>query len=223
MTHIDPVVFDGLPNLRYINLRENAFETLDADLIQQNMERVVFLDVRDNPFTCNCSLEWLGNYLLKSFNFTENYKTANFSSEDSFSFMNLFESLSQVKCQNPPQLRGKLLKKLNRDDFGCFELDTKIPIIIAILIGVLLMSGVIILFVIRCKYRLAGLVKSQWFVTENDTSINSMRNDLNYRKTSPDFVIIPNMDLNIEESNRLTVACEEAVRYPLKMTPMTEL
>lgn len=218
LSNIDPYVLNGLPDLRYLILSGNAFTTLQLDLVN-TLERKVFLDVRDNPFTCNCSLEWLRSYLLQTTNSSID-QIKNTSNEDiSYPFVDLLLSVSRVKCENPPVLKSKLIIELEKEEFGCFELDTKIPLIIAILIGVLLICGVFIIFVIRCKYRLTGLVKNQWLSGDNNAiNSNSLRNDLNYRK--PDFVFIPNIDLNIDESNR---ALEDAVRYPLKMTPITEL
>jgi len=215
---IDPYIFNGLPDLRELILTANAFTSLQLDFVN-SLDRKIFLDVRDNPFTCNCSLEWLRSYLLQTTNSSVDRIKNISSDETSYSYMDLVLSVARVKCENPPALKNKLIVDLHRDEFGCFELDTKIPIIIAILIGILLISGVIIIFIIRCKYGLTGLVKNQWFSGDNSgNNTNSLRNDLNYRK--PDFVFIPNIDLNIDESNR---AIEDAVRYPLKMTPITEL
>ena len=215
LTNIDNNVLSDIPSLRYLSLRSNGFLTLQLEFVNK-IGRKIFLDVRDNPFHCNCSLEWLQSYLLE---INGSKQLINDSSEQiSYPFLDLLISVSRVECQSPPVLASKLLIDLGRDEFGCFQLETKIPIIIAIMIGVLLISGVFIIFVIRCKYGLSGIVKNQWFSNENNTNANSLSNDLNYRK--PEFVFIPNIDLNVEESSR---ALEEAVRYPLKMTPITEL
>ncbi|XP_054167516.1 slit homolog 1 protein-like [Oppia nitens] len=218
LTNIDNNVFSDTPNLQYLNLRANGFVTLQLGFVN-TFDRKIFLDVRDNPLHCNCSLEWLYNYLMQSN--TSSVKQVINGSNDyiSYPFFDLLGTIVGVQCESPPSLQSKLITDLHRDDFGCFELDTKIPIIIAILIGILVFSGVIIIFVIRCKYGLSGLVKNQWFAADNNTiSGGSHRNDLNYRK--PEFVFIPNIDINIDENNS---ALEETIRYPLKMTPITEL
>ncbi|CAG2109547.1 unnamed protein product [Medioppia subpectinata] len=217
LTNIDNNVLSDIPNLRYLTLRSNGFVTLQLEFVN-TIERKIYLDVRDNPFHCNCSLEWLRHYLLQS-NTSVTQMVNQTSEYISYPFLNLLGTVLGVECVSPPSLHTKLIVDLGNDEFGCFELDTKIPIIIAILIGVLLISGVMIIFVIRCKYGLSGLVKNQWLTGDNSTTnAISQRNDLNYRK--PEFVFIPNIDLNIDETEG---HLQETARYPLKMTPITEL
>ncbi|CAG2163352.1 unnamed protein product [Oppiella nova] len=216
LINIDNKVLSDIPNLRYLNLRSNGFITLGLEFVN-TIDRHIYLDVRENPFHCNCSLEWLRSYLLLSN--TSVKQMVNTTSEYiSYPFLDLLGNVVGVECDSPPALHSRLIIELGSDEFGCFELDTKIPIIIAILIGILLICGVMIIFVIRCKYGLSGLVKSQWLSGDNTTNTLSHRNDLNYRK--PEFVFIPNIDLNIDETS---AALEETTRYPLKMTPITEL
>lgn len=223
---IDPKVFHGLPNLRYVNLRGNGFETLNDnfEMLVNDISKAILLDVRDNPFTCNCSLIWLKDYFVKMINTSKQLNFKNDFTQESnstlyeFSSIDLFIAASHVKCDKPSALNNRTIITLNQDDFGCFMLETKIPIITAIIIGVLLVSGVVIIFVIRCKYKLSGLVKKKWFSKNTSNS----RNDLNYK---PDFVFIPNIGITIEEErNRLTASSmEDSHRYTLKSIPTTEL
>lgn len=224
LSTIDSSVLSAIPNLKDLVLRSNGFISLQLDFIG-TIDRPIFLDVRDNPFHCNCSLEWLQTYFartnasLRRQNLFMN-PTGNGSDESaSYSYLDMLVSVSRVECHSPPALSSRLVLDLDRDEFGCFQLETKVPLIIAILVGVLLITGVFAILVIRCKYGLTGLVKSQWLQADTGTvAANEMANDLNYRK--PEFVFIPNIDLNVEDSGR---PLEEGVRYPLKMTPITEL
>ena len=219
LSTIDSSVLSAVPNLKDLVLRSNGFISLQLDFIN-SIERPIFLDVRDNPFHCNCSLEWLQTYFMRTNASVRLQQTVSNTTDDStsYSFLDMLVIVSRVQCHSPPALSSKLLIELERDELGCFQLETKVPIIIAIMIGVLLIFGVFIIFVIRCKYGLTGLVKNQWLTADNTVAANCMPNDLNYRK--PEFVFIPNIDLNIEESGR---QLDEGVRYPLKMTPITEL
>lgn len=232
LSHIDHTILDVLPNLQYLNLRGNALNTLQLNMPNDMANNMIILDVRDNPFTCNCSLDWLRSYFLRGTNYSQysyvipssSYAASshlnssiNENNSNPFTTLNLFMSISQVYCDSPHILYNKLIMHLHSDDLGCFQLENNIPIITAIMIGILLVCGVLIIFVIRCK--LAGIVKSQWFSEGSDA--NTLRNDLDYRK--PDFAIIHSMDLNIDENRHTAAALEVALRCPLKLTPITEL
>lgn len=226
LCHIGRNVFDNLFSLSSLILSNNNFTTLEVDLITRFKKSAdLFLDVRGNPFNCNCSLEWLNFHFIRMFNktissnpeyfFGKNY-TFNVFNMDSllnnnYSDLIIRENAMEVKCATPFALQNKLVIKLHKDKFGCFVIESFVPIIIGAFFGVFIIIGVIVLFIIRCKYQLSGFVKNQLY-TEN-TQI-----DL-YHK--PEFVFVPNSEYNtMYKDNRLE---DLTARYPLRMTPITEL
>lgn len=131
---------------------------------------------------------------------------------NNFSEMIIRENAMEVQCAAPFALQNKLLIKLHKDKFGCFIIESLIPIIIAACIGLLIVAGIISLSIIRCKYQLSGFVKNQLY-TEND------RNQMDlYHK--PEFVFVPNGEYTLYKENKLE---DLTARYPLRMTPITEL
>ena len=93
-------------------------------------------------------------------------------------------------------------------------IESFVPIIIGGIIGILFVTGVIVLSIIRCKYQLSGFVKNQFYAENN-------RNQMDlYHK--PEFVFVPNAEFNtLYKENKLD---DLTSRYPLtRMTPITEL
>ncbi|OQR76015.1 insulin growth factor-binding protein complex acid labile subunit-like [Tropilaelaps mercedesae] len=59
LTQLNPATFRPLSKLRRVNLRANGLTSLPVDLLPVAWEELTELDIRDNPFVCNCSLRWL--------------------------------------------------------------------------------------------------------------------------------------------------------------------
>ncbi|XP_022673351.1 leucine-rich repeat-containing protein 15-like isoform X2 [Varroa destructor] len=59
LTQLNPATFRPLSRLRRVNLRANGLTSLPVDLFPVAWEDLTELDIRDNPFVCNCSLRWL--------------------------------------------------------------------------------------------------------------------------------------------------------------------
>lgn len=66
---IDATLFDPLISLKIIILTHNSFTFLDNHL-SLIANRVKLFDVRGNPFTCNCSVQWIRKLFLKNINDT---------------------------------------------------------------------------------------------------------------------------------------------------------
>lgn len=226
LEHISSSIFDNLFSLSSLILSNNNFTTLEIDLINRYKKSDLYLDVRGNPFNCNCSLEWLNFHLIRMFNktisrepeyFLSNNVTFNIFNIDTllnnnYSDIIIEQNALDVRCANPFALEGKLIIKLHKDKFGCFVLESIIPIIIGGIIGILIVAGVIILSIIRCKYHLSGFVKNQ-FYSENEKNEFDL-----YQK--PEFVFVPNYN---NMYNRNALFEDFSVHYPLKQTPTTEL
>ncbi|KAG8186035.1 hypothetical protein JTE90_004455 [Oedothorax gibbosus] len=144
LKHIQIGAFDNLPNIQRVSFRGNAFENLQYGLLP--WDELQFLDVRDNPLVCNCSLLWLWKLLV----------TKNFSSIEGQA------DTTQVICVNPPGLKDRVLANLPHDDLDCYSLEGRRQvIIIAVSVSAL---AALIFVVLGIKYRdkLAGLLKTKW-------------------------------------------------------------
>lgn len=234
LKHIDTNVFNNLYSLSSLILSNNSFESLEIDLITKYKKFDLYLDVRGNPFNCNCSLEWLNFHLIRMFNKTISSNPDYFLNQNiTFPIFNLATLLNEniseiimkqnaldVRCHSPFSLKDKFIIKLHKDKFGCFLLESIIPIVIGGIFGLLIIGGVIILLVIQCRNQLSGFVKNQLY-TENQRS-NQL--DL-YPK--PEFVFISTYNDFYKNPANINAAMEEfSVRYPLNQAaqqPTTEL
>ncbi|KAF8784864.1 hypothetical protein HNY73_010478 [Argiope bruennichi] len=84
------------------------------------------------------------------------------------------------------------------DDLDCYSLESRRQMIIGLVTGSAVFSGIIIMLGVRYRDKLAGLLKTKW---------GSGRKEPQYQKTSAE-----------EESTIL-----QAGQQSLKMTPVTEL
>ncbi|GFS61726.1 slit 1 protein [Trichonephila inaurata madagascariensis] len=144
LKHIQDGAFDNLPNVQHASFRGNSFETLQYGLLP--WDELQFLDVRDNPFVCNCSLVWLWKLLM----------TKNFSSFEGQA------DTTQVICVNPPGLKDRALGNLPHDDLDCYSLESRRQLIIGLVSGGALFLAVIILLGFRYREKLAGVLKTKW-------------------------------------------------------------
>lgn len=129
---------------------------------------------------------------------------------NNYSDLIIRENAMEVKCSTPFALQNKLVIRLHKDKFGCFVIESIIPIIIGAAFGIVIVIGVIILSIIRCKYQLSGFVKNQLYTENNQMDL--------YHK--PEFVFVPNGEYNTMYKDKLE---DLSARYPLRMTPITEL
>ncbi|XP_023223476.1 insulin-like growth factor-binding protein complex acid labile subunit [Centruroides sculpturatus] len=153
---IDHGAFDGLPNLRHLSFRGNAFRTFDSRLLA--WDELEYFDVRDNPLTCNCSLLWLWN-LLHTKNFTDRFKA------DS----------SRILCLAPEEVRGKILTEVTVDGLGCYDVEARRRLLIGIVAAAAVAGACLVMLAIRCRDRVAGLLKNKW---------NGGRKEPQYQKTN---------------------------------------
>ena len=177
LEYINPLIFLNLKSLDYLSLRQNSITSLDPSLAYLR-KRVKILDLRDNPFTCNCSIQWIRKLLIdyqsrsksnaSKFTFsidlnrddkvTNTHSLLSTSKTSSTNDSVLF-SLINLSCALPFPLRGKLIIYLNPDDIGCVEVESMAPIIIGVIIGLLFFFGVIMIFAIRFKSQLTDFIK----------------------------------------------------------------
>ncbi|RWS31621.1 Leucine-rich repeat neuronal protein 2-like protein [Leptotrombidium deliense] len=89
---LDADVFNFLTNLRYLSLRGNALSTLDPKF-ESIGNQVDILDVRDNPFICNCSLQWIRKLIIGY----KNQSTVELSTEQSLSNVHNMQRKKRVE------------------------------------------------------------------------------------------------------------------------------
>ncbi|XP_013771850.2 leucine-rich repeat and immunoglobulin-like domain-containing nogo receptor-interacting protein 1 [Limulus polyphemus] len=156
LNHIDSHTFDGLPNLRYVSFRGNAFTTFNYDLLP--WDELTVLDVRDNPLACDCKLLWLWKLL----------RNKNFSSDAP-------SNVVEVHCTSPPGLKNMLLTKVTEEDLGCYIENRRQQMIIGIIVAAAIAVGGLVLLGFRYREKLAVALKNKW---------TSRRKEPQYQKTT---------------------------------------
>ncbi|GIX91296.1 slit 1 protein [Caerostris extrusa] len=158
LKRIQDGAFDNLPNVQHVSLRGNSFETLHYNLLA--WDELQFLDVRDNPFICNCSLHWLWKQL----------STKNITIVDGQT------DTTQVICVGPTSLKDRILGNLHFDDLDCYSYEYRRQLIIGLgsAAGAVVLIMIILGIIFRDK--LADLLKSKWR--------SGGRKEPHYQKTS---------------------------------------
>lgn len=114
-----------LPPLSVIELRNNALETLSADLVAWKELRD--FDLRHNPWRCDCSLQWL--------------------SEVEFNDQNKKGTV----CKSPKRLEGKEISDLSLTDLICpvvFDGDVLlVSMLVFMIVSSLVLTGIVFLFI----------------------------------------------------------------------------
>lgn len=123
----------GLPNLRHLIMKENAFTSLPESLLAwHELKR---LELTDNPLHCGCQLLWLQERLSQ-------------------------KNFSHVQCASPDHLKERLLRNLGPDDLGCALHDTKQQAIIgALVVGSVALLTVLVLLLYRYRRRVHEALK----------------------------------------------------------------
>ncbi|XP_022240443.1 chondroadherin-like isoform X2 [Limulus polyphemus] len=153
---IDHQTFDGLPHLKFVSLRGNAFTTFQYDLL--SWDELDVLDVRDNPLFCNCDLLWLWSLLNKK----------NFSSST-------LSDLTDVRCADPPGLENVLLTEVSEEGLGCFLENRRRQIIIGVVVAAAVAIVTLVLLGFRYREKLSRAFKNKW---------TSGRKEPQYQKTA---------------------------------------
>lgn len=150
----------GLPNLRHLILRENAFTSLTESLLAwHELKR---LELTDNPFHCSCQLAWLQERLSQ-------------------------KNFSQVQCSSPEHLKERLLRNLGPDDLGCALHDTHQQLLIGVSIAasVALITG-LFLFLYHCRKRVHEVFKDyKW----NKRAISRKEHEYQKTFSEEDYIV----------------------------------
>ncbi|XP_011302200.1 phospholipase A2 inhibitor isoform X2 [Fopius arisanus] len=110
-----------LPHLHHLSVKGCDLETLNDDL-RPIMQRIAIVDLQNNPWHCDCRMQWVNR-------------------------LNLSSELSQeIKCNSPEQHEGKLLSQIPNHDLICLEISTTtytaIWVSMSIIVILLILSAV---------------------------------------------------------------------------------
>lgn len=103
-------LFRGNPNLEEISLRGNNLHTLDA--AQLPLDRLKRLNLANNPFVCNCSLQWL--WRLTHIQINDDKKNDRTTKEKNFK--NLFNNSLQIQLNQNENLNSNRNPNQNHID-----------------------------------------------------------------------------------------------------------
>ncbi|RWS17411.1 leucine-rich repeat-containing protein 4B-like protein [Dinothrombium tinctorium] len=102
LRYLDPEMFTFLVNLKYLSLRANALSTLDSRFASIG-NQVEILDIRDNPFTCNCSVQWIRKLFIGYRN-QSSFQTVEQSSSEQNERQNSMQKKPSVRINYEAQL-----------------------------------------------------------------------------------------------------------------------
>lgn len=123
----------GLPNLRHVTLRDNAFKTFSESVLSWN--ELKSLDLSDNPVYCDCQLLWLAKLIST-------------------------KNLTSVQCAQPVPLRDKSLRTLGAEDLGCSFSDPKQQaILVTLCVSAVVLLGGLGLLLFRYRQRVREALK----------------------------------------------------------------
>ncbi|VDI78753.1 Hypothetical predicted protein [Mytilus galloprovincialis] len=131
---------EGFVDLRYNNissLRLFGFTKLISSICDK-----LTVNIRNNPFRCDCEVKHFQDFLQKyiinrtasSFRYMHGEKT----------ILTRYKYLYDLKCYNPPSLRGRIISELSLSEIGCkpkLQIVTYVPtgpIIVVMLVSLFL-------------------------------------------------------------------------------------
>lgn len=143
LTDIQDGVFSDLPNIKSVDLRDNAFETIREQWLP--WQSLKSFEVSDNPLSCNCDLKWLHKLLSKQ-------KKNNYD----------------IICASPSQFYEERLQDLPEDMMGCTN-ESSMSAVFGLLIVIVPLASILI-YKNRDYLRLKCQRKTQFINNEADCS-----------------------------------------------------
>lgn len=116
--------------LEQLHLRDNALENLPEDLL--SWKDVSYLDLRGNPWRCDCHLKWMAN-VHEQQNFQEN-----------------------IKCVSPSYYEDIPVSRLKVNDFSCnrYYFTDSFPVILILIMFTLVGLSSILSLIIFCSKKI---------------------------------------------------------------------
>jgi leucine-rich repeat and immunoglobulin-like domain-containing nogo receptor-interacting protein len=119
LQEVEAGAFTGLPKLRTLILRDNAFTTFAESMV--NWSELHRLDVSENPLWCSCGLLWLKRVLIAR---EEPSIAAINPDARSLPATSHAAAAAQVLCDSPAQLKDRSLRYLSDEELGCSTKDS---------------------------------------------------------------------------------------------------
>ncbi|KAK3085867.1 hypothetical protein FSP39_009828 [Pinctada imbricata] len=117
--------------LGVIDLRNNKIKLLTKENLESYMRhKFVKVDIRDNPFVCDCRMNTVKEFLLGN----------------GHKLPKQYDYLYGLRCTAPSNLKGRRIMKLSADEFGCEKSSRRLEMNTIIILSAL--SAVIIIITI---------------------------------------------------------------------------
>ncbi|XP_033110360.1 SLIT and NTRK-like protein 6 [Anneissia japonica] len=128
-------MFHGTDNLTLLALHRNSLTTITETVGLQNLLMLTSLSLFDNPYNCDCDLEWF-HYWLREENSTD-----------------ILKNIQSIDCGSPQSLESKQVVEIDFDEFECGRsfLDAYWWVILAATLGALVLLCLFV--IIGIKYR----------------------------------------------------------------------
>lgn len=132
---VNPMIFD-YPPLDELNIHNNNLTYLDHDLLER-WDKIKTIDLRRNPWSCECENSWLINTLITQINETTP------------------QIVNEVQCGSPSAWKSKQLKELSEehkilrcDDGSSASGDGRllIGLVIGLLVGIPISLGTVLAY-----------------------------------------------------------------------------
>ncbi|CAH1996728.1 unnamed protein product [Acanthoscelides obtectus] len=123
-------LFHSNSKLRYISVRYNSLENLDATHFP--LDQLSELKIGGNPLQCNCSLGWLWQIIKES-------KSKTLNQTD-----NLILDENDIICSGPEELRGAMLSTASSTQMSCsVGWIATISVIVTVIFVLIVIGGVL--------------------------------------------------------------------------------
>lgn len=129
------------PTVGIIDLRYNNITTITLkELRRMQIHKFVKVDIRNNPFICNCEMR----DFVEFFQHQNNLTTKGANSQ--------YDYLRYLECQKPDDLKGRKIVSLKLHDLGC-EIETTTLLTAPIIALCIIIVILVVFIVVIIKYR----------------------------------------------------------------------
>ncbi|XP_046674355.1 chondroadherin-like [Homalodisca vitripennis] len=142
---LPPRVFHGNLHLKHVSIRRNSLKVIDASHFP--VDNLQSLDVSDNPLNCNCSMLWLWKLALVERLAAESSFTTSNDTLDRSGGQYLRLTISNLKCDSPQNLKGKLLVDVPDSVVRCETTWFTVAVVTAFVLALFVATCVVLLLI----------------------------------------------------------------------------